>query len=627
MCGFAGVLSPFQSNSEALGRALSTMLAHRGPDGEGIWDDPVGGVLLVHRRLAILDTTNAGEQPMHSPCGQYVIAYNGEIYNHLELRRQLAEEGRAVNWHGHSDTETLIRCISAWGLKATLSRLVGMFAFALWDKKNRLLSLARDRVGEKPLYWGWQKGALLFGSELKALKAHPDFEGEVDRNALSLFLRHNYIPSPHSIYKGIHKLPPGHFLTVSAFEGPNSGEPQPYWSVNEVVADGMRDPFTGTDAGAKDILHQGLIASVKGQMLSDVPLGAFLSGGVDSSLVAALMQSQSSSPVRTFAIGFDDARYNEAQHASAVAKHLGTNHTELYVTAEDALNVIPSLPDIYCEPFADSSQIPTFLVTKMAKQQVTVALSGDGGDELFGGYTPYQFAPRYWRYLQKVPQALRSMSGNALSGLPLPDKYLKLAGVMDAENREMFYRKVMSHWLNPDAIVLGGHEYPTALNDSFRWPEVDSYEHWMMAMEAQMYMPEDILVKVDRAAMANSLETRVPLLDHRVMELAWRLPLHMKIRGGQGKWILRQVLYDYVPKELIERPKKGFSVPMADWLRGPLRDWAESLLDEKRLRNEGYFQPGIIRRAFAEHLSGKRDHSNRLWSILMFQAWLENQHA
>jgi asparagine synthase (glutamine-hydrolysing) len=603
------------------------MLAHRGPDGEGMWNDPDGGVLLVHRRLAILDTTNAGEQPMHSPCGQYVIAYNGEIYNHLELRRQLAEEGRAVNWHGHSDTETLIRCISAWGLKATLSRLVGMFAFALWDKKSRLLSLARDRVGEKPLYWGWQKGALLFGSELKALKAHPDFEGEIDRNALSLFLRHNYVPSPHSIYKGIYKLPPGHFLTVSAFESPNLAEPQPYWSVNEVVADGMREPFTGTDAGAKDILHQGLIASVKGQMLSDVPLGAFLSGGVDSSLVAALMQSQSSSPVRTFAIGFGDARYNEAQHASAVAKHLGTNHTELYVTAEDALNVIPSLPDIYCEPFADSSQIPTFLVTKMAKQQVTVALSGDGGDELFGGYTPYQFAPRYWRYLQKVPQALRSMSGNALSGLPLPDKYLKLAGVMDAENREMFYRKVMSHWLNPDAIVLGGHEYPTALNDSFRWPEVDSYEHWMMAMEAQMYMPEDILVKVDRAAMANSLETRVPLLDHRVMELAWRLPLHMKIRGGQGKWILRQVLYDYVPKELIERPKKGFSVPMADWLRGPLRDWAESLLDEKRLRNEGYFQPGIIRRAFAEHLSGKRDHSNRLWSILMFQAWLENQHA
>ena len=627
MCGFAGVLSPFQSNSEALGRALSTMLAHRGPDGEGIWDDPVGGVLLVHRRLAILDTTNAGEQPMHSPCGQYVIAYNGEIYNHLELRRQLAEEGRAVNWHGHSDTETLIRCISAWGLKATLSRLVGMFAFALWDKKNRLLSLARDRVGEKPLYWGWQKGALLFGSELKALKAHPDFEGEVDRNALSLFLRHNYIPSPHSIYKGIHKLPPGHFLTVSAFEGPNSGEPQPYWSVNEVVADGMRDPFTGTDAGAKDILHQGLIASVKGQMLSDVPLGAFLSGGVDSSLVAALMQSQSSSPVRTFAIGFDDARYNEAQHASAVAKHLGTNHTELYVTAEDALNVIPSLPDIYCEPFADSSQIPTFLVTKMAKQQVTVALSGDGGDELFGGYTPYQFAPRYWNYLRRVPQSLRSVAGSVLGGLPLPDKFLKLAGVMDAENREMFYRKVMSHWLSPDAVVLGGHEYPTALNDASRWPEVDSYEHWMMAMEAQMYMPEDILVKVDRAAMANSLETRVPLLDHRLMELAWRLPLHMKIRGGQGKWILRQVLYDYVPKELIERPKKGFSVPMADWLRGPLRDWAESLLDEKRLRNEGYFQPGIIRRAFAEHLSGKRDHSNRLWSILMFQAWLENQHA
>lgn len=627
MCGFAGVLSPFQRNPEVVGRALSNMLAHRGPDGEGIWSDPDGGVLLVHRRLAILDTTRAGEQPMHSPCGRYVIAYNGEIYNHLELRSQLVQEGRAPDWQGHSDTETLVGCIAAWGLEATLGRLVGMFAFALWDKKNRTLSLARDRIGEKPLYWGWQKGTFLFGSELKALKAHSDFEGEIDRNALSLFLRHNYIPSPHSIYKGIHKLPPGHFLTVSASEGLNSAAPKAYWSVNEIVTDGMRDPFTGADAGAKDLLHRALNDSVKGQMLSDVPLGAFLSGGVDSSLVAALMQAQSSSPVRTFAIGFDNARYNEAEHASAVARHLGTDHSELYVTAKDALNIIPSLPDIYCEPFADSSQIPTFLVNKMAKQHVTVALSGDGGDELFGGYTPYQFAPRYWNYLQKVPQSLRSVAGRALGGLPLPDKYLKLAGVMDAETREMFYRKVMSHWVSPDAIVLGGREYPTALNDSSRWPEVDSYEHWMMAMEAQMYMPEDILVKVDRAAMANSLETRVPLLDHRVMELAWRLPLHMKIRGGQGKWILRQVLYDYVPKELIERPKKGFSVPMADWLRGPLRDWAESLLGEERLRDEGYFQPGIIRRAFAEHLSGKRDHSNRLWSVLMFQAWLENQRA
>ncbi|WP_323751988.1 asparagine synthase (glutamine-hydrolyzing) [Marinobacter sp.] len=628
MCGIAGVLSGRAISSEsALVNDMIDALSHRGPDEAGYWSDKNNGVLLVHRRLSILDITAAGQQPMHSQCGRYVIAYNGEIYNHLALREALQKKGAAPKWKSHSDTETLLECLASWGVRKTLESLVGMFAFALWDRQTNTLTLARDRMGEKPLYWGRQSGTLLFGSELKALKVHPDFVDEVDRNALSVYLRHNYIPAPHSIYKGIQKLPPGCFVQISASDNGLLPEPVPYWSVNKSVASGLATPFAGSAEEAVIELERAITQSVQGQMLSDVPLGAFLSGGVDSSLIAALMQSQSSKPIKTFAVGFDDHRYNEAEHASAVARHLGTEHTEFYVSAKDALDVIPKLPDIYCEPFADSSQIPTYLVTKLAREHVTVALSGDGGDELFGGYTPYQFVPRYWAALTKVPLSLRYGVAGMMERLPLPDKYLKLAGVMSAKDREGFYRAVISHWLSPDSVVLGGTEYPTVLNSSRHWPKTDGYEHWMMAMESQMYMPEDILVKVDRAAMANSLETRVPLLDHRVVELAWRLPLSMKVREGQGKWVLRQVLYRHVPQSLIERPKKGFSVPMAHWLRGPLRDWAESLLDERRLRNEGYFQPKIVRKAFEEHQSGRRDHSNRLWSILMFQAWLEHQNG
>lgn len=625
MCGFAGALGGRMAPSGFIADRMANALEHRGPDASGHWRDNDSGLLLVHRRLSILDVSTAGQQPMHSHCGRYVIAYNGEIYNHLQLRKELQDQGGAVNWTSHSDTETLLTCLARWGVRRTLDSLVGMFAFALWDKQGQTLTLARDRMGEKPLYWGVQNGTLLFGSELKSLKVHPDFVGEIDRNALSVFLRHNYIPAPHSIYKGIQKLPPGCYVQIQASDLGHLPEPVSYWSANHCVSSGLAAPYEGSEAEVLDSLENTIAQSVQGQMLSDVPLGAFLSGGVDSSLIAALMQFRSATPIKTFAVGFDDPRYNEAEHAAAVARHLGTDHTEFYVSAGDAMDVIPKLPEIYCEPFADSSQIPTYLVTKLAKQHVTVALSGDGGDELFGGYTPYQFAPRYWAALSRLPLWLRRAIAGMMEGLPLPDKYLKLASVMPAKDREDFYRSVMSHWLNPDSVVLGGTEYPTVLNSPANWPSTDSYEHWMMAMEAQMYMPEDILVKVDRAAMANSLETRVPLLDHRIVELAWRLPLNMKIRDGKGKWLLRQVLYRHVPESLIERPKRGFSVPMADWLRGPLRDWAESLLDEYRLRQEGYFQPQVIRRAFAEHLSGKRDNSNRLWSILMFQAWLENQ--
>lgn len=562
---------------------------------------------------------------MHSDTSRYVIVFNGEIYNHKFLRVEIANVFNAKQWRGLSDTETLLACFEAWGVATTLDKAVGMFAFALWDKQERTLTLARDRMGEKPLYWGWQGDTLLFGSELKALKAHPDFVGEIDRNALALLLRHNYIPAPHTIFKGIHKLPAGHYVTIPHGAGPADVQPNAYWRMNDAVQSGLAQPFTGTDAQVVQALDAQLAESVGLQMLADVPLGAFLSGGVDSSTVVALMQKQSQQRVRTFAIGFDEPGYNEAEHAKAVAQHLGTDHTELYVGSQEALAVIPKLPTIYCEPFGDSSQIPTYLVSHMARQHVTVALSGDGGDELFGGYNPYQFLPKVWERLAWIPAPLRFALQAILASLPLPAKLAKLREVMAARTPEELYRLVLSHWSRPEELVLGAPEPATMLNTPDAWPKVDSFEHWMMSMDAQTYMVDDVLTKVDRAAMANSLETRVPLLDHRVVELAWRLPLHMKIRGGQGKWALRQVLYKYVPKEMIERPKKGFSIPLAAWLRGPLRDWAEALLNEQRLKAEGYLNPAPIRKAWLAHVQGKADHATRLWGVLMFQAWLEEQ--
>ncbi|KEF31663.1 Asparagine synthetase [Marinobacter nitratireducens] len=625
MCGFWGYSGV--SVSESLGALEGNVLFHRGPDSEGRWRDEQGGLTLVHRRLSIQDTSSAGEQPMVSSCSRFVIAFNGEIYNHLELRQALQEKGQSPQWQGHSDTETLITCIAQWGIKEALRSLVGMFAFALWDRKEKTLFLARDRVGEKPLYWGWQSGTLLFGSELKALAIHPDFGNQVDRSSLAIYLRHNYIPAPYSIYKGIRKVRPGHFVAITDLRNPQSAQAETYWSANKVIEEGIQTPFPGSDDEAVDELRGLVRRSVKGEMLSDVPIGAFLSGGIDSSLVASVMQEQSTHPIKTFAIGFDDVRYNEAQHASQVARHLGTDHTEMYVSSEDALNVIPALPDIYCEPFADSSQIPTFLVTKMARKNVTVALSGDGGDELFGGYNTYQMAVQYWSSLRKIPRSFRALAASILEKFPLPERIYKLTRVLGASSECDFYRRMVSHWGYPNDVVLDAQEYPSLLNSSRDWPETEGFSQWMMAVEGQMYMPDDILVKVDRAAMANSLETRIPLLDHRLIEFAWTLPNEMKIRGGQGKWILRQLLYGYVPRELIERPKKGFSVPLADWLRGPLREWAEALLSESRLRSEGYFEPRVIRAALLEHMSGQRDHSSRLWGILMFQAWLEKRFA
>ena len=643
MCGFAG----FICVSNALSRnewpvslqRMGDTIRHRGPDDSGVWYDSDAGIGLSHRRLSVVDLSAAGHQPMHAISGRYVIIFNGEVYNHLELRRELEVAGSFFSWRGHSDTETLLAGFDTWGIEETVKKSIGMFAFALWDKYDRTLTLCRDRMGEKPLYYGWQGDTFLFGSELKALRTHPAFKAEIDRGTVCLLLRHSYIPAPYSIYKGIAKLRPGCLLTVSL----RRREPDvvTYWSVAQVTTSGIANVFTGSAIQAIEELETLLKNAVRQQMMADVPLGAFLSGGVDSSIVVALMQAQSTRPVKTFTIGFEEEGYNEAVHAKAVAQHLGTEHTELYVTPEQAMAVIPRLPTLYDEPFSDSSQIPTFLVSQLVRRHVTVSLSGDAGDELFCGYERYQSIAGLWRKLSVLPiplrkfiaQGLASVSPQAwnrlaavlprLHGANIGHKLHKGANMLMSGSVDAFYCGLMSHWYNPESVVIGGYEPATVLtSDAPDLLGLDPIQR-MMAMDMLTYLPDDILVKVDRAAMGVSLESRVPLLDHRVVEFAWRLPQSMKLRDGQTKWALRQVLYRHVPKELIERPKMGFGVPIDSWLRGHLRDWAESLLDEGRLQRDGYFHPALIRQKWAEHLSGQYDQSAYLWDVLMFQAWLE----
>ena len=623
MCGFWGGVSSSYDFSELNLEVGARILQHRGPDNSDSWCEE--GVFLMHNRLAIQDLSVAGKQPMFSFCSRFVLVFNGEIYNHLAMREALKRGSEQISWNGNSDTETLLACFAAWGVEKTLSMTVGMFAIALWDRRDSVLTLARDRFGEKPLYWGWNKDTLLFGSELKALKAFPGFNVELDRNAIALLLRYNYIPTPYSIYKGIEKLRPGYYVQIKKGEARTNVNPTPFWSFNEVVEASISQPFKGSELDGINELEVKLASAVRGQMLADVPIGAFLSGGVDSSAVVALMQKQASAPVKTFAIGFNESGYNEAEYAKEVARHLGTEHTELYVDSADALALVPQLSDVYCEPFADSSQLPTFLVSRMAKQHVTVSLSGDGGDELFGGYNPYQFAPKLWSKLRLLPLPLRSAAVSLFSGVTTPDKVSKLLSVFSVKDQYQLYQFLVSHWNDSESVVIGSQNSAVLLSSSSEWPDTNSFAEWMMAMDAGQYMTDDILVKVDRAAMANSLETRVPLLDHRVFEFAWQIPQNMKIRDGIGKWILREVLYRHVPKSMIERPKKGFSIPLAEWLRGPLREWAEELLSEKRLEVEGYFFPAPVRNAWLAHIARKADNSRKLWSILMFQSWLENQ--
>lgn len=647
MCGLAGVASAGSpADWPSVLQSMGDTLSHRGPDDHGLWFDADAGIGLVHRRLSIIDLSPAGHQPMASTSGRYVIAFNGEIYNHRALRGEL--EGTGTVFRGHSDTEVLLAAIEAWGIPETLKRANGMFALALWDRRERALSLARDRMGEKPLYYGWHGNTFLFTSELKAMRAHPGFRPEVDRQALALYLQFNYVPTPFSIYAGIRKLVPGTWLTVSPNRPGKVEGPYTYWSVDEAVGHGEGNRFSGSRREAVDALDRVLREAVALRMEADVPLGAFLSGGIDSSMVVALMQAQSTQRIRTFSIGFSDGAYNEAAYAKAVAEHLGTEHTELYLHANDALDVIPQLPELYDEPMGDSSQAPTHLVARLARSAVTVALSGDGGDELFGGYNRYFMGRRFWQRFGRVPAPVRRMGGACLSAVLTPgvcsglagigrrlsgtrprtatlcDKAEKLRYLLGAKDADAMYGELVSFWRNPARMLQQDVHIPTVLQDAgASLPQGLSMAERMMAMDMKTYLLDDILAKVDRATMGVSLEGRIPFLDPHVVEFASSLPEEYKLGSTSGKLLLRDLLDRYAPRTLMERPKMGFSMPIASWLRRDLRPWGEALLDEQRLKEEGIFDPGQVRQAWNDHVGGRSNLQYKLWNILMFQAWNE----
>ncbi len=660
MCGLTGALAGRLPPGDAI-RRMSDSLYHRGPDDGRMWIDEDAGVALAFRRLAILDLSDAGCQPMHSACGRYVLAFNGEIYNHLDLRAMLGSEGAGgaagggAPWRGHSDTETLLACIGAWGVQVTLGRVVGMFAFALWDRRERRLCLARDRFGEKPLYYGWTRGAFVFGSELSALRQYPGFDNAVDRDVLALYTQNSCVPAPYAIYRHTYKLEPGcvmHVSSEAAANPPSEALRAParvpglcverYWSFIDTARRGLANPLRD-EREAVDRLGAALSEAVRLQSIADVPLGAFLSGGVDSSTIVALMQAQSTRKVKTLTIGFSEEGFNEARHAKAIAHHLGTDHSELYVSVDQAREVIPCLPALYSEPFADSSQIPTYLVSKMARQHVTVALSGDGADELFGGYRRYVWARRIWNTVRWMPPVVRRRLGTVIQHTPI-SAWHRIAGAVPglarlgdrahkfgnhlarANSVDELYGSLMTDWPADPVIVPGARRLATSF-DAAAIAQLTDPEHRMMMRDSLTYLPDDILHKVDRAAMGVSLETRVPFLDHRVAELAWRMPLRMKIDAGRGKRVVRELLYRFVPRELVERPKMGFGVPIDSWLRGPLRQWAEQLLDPSRLRHDGFFDPASVRAAWNEHLSGRRNLQDQIWTVLMFQQWHDSQRG
>jgi asparagine synthase (glutamine-hydrolysing) len=646
MCGIAGFIDSSSRTGrvelEELARSMCGRLSHRGPDDEGVWADPASGVVLGHRRLSILDLSPGGHQPMWSACGRYCIVFNGEIYNFRALRREL--EGAGHRFRGTSDTEVMLAAIGEWGLDRALRQFNGMFAFALWDAKERRLDLARDRLGEKPLYYGRAGRVFLFGSELKALRAHPEFGASIDRKALALYLRYGYVPGPHSIFEGIFKLPPAHRLTIEAGGCLQYGAPVPYWSARSVAEGGGARGLKGSAEELTDEFDALMRDAVAIRMEADVPLGAFLSGGIDSSAVVALMQAQSPRPVKTFTIGFKEQGHDEAPFAAAVARHLGTDHSELYVTGSDAMNVIPSLPVLYDEPFSDSSQIPTFLISKLARSAVTVALTGDGADEIFGGYGRYRRAWQVWSAINWAPAAARRPVAFAMksvrrsahpitSRLPgrnwevLERRAMRLEHYVSCTRAEAMYPNLMSCWTDPASVALCGREPASVLTDSGSWADLPDVPSQLMYLDTITYLPDDILVKVDRAAMGVSLETRVPFLDPRVVEFAWRLPMAQRTNRRTGKVLLRRLLCRYVPEALVERPKMGFTVPLHSWLRGPLRAWAEELLDERRLRREGFLNVAAVRRTWQEHATGAANWKERIWNVLMFQAWLEQLQA
>ena len=658
MCGITGIFSNIaRKDLEASVLKMSQTLTHRGPDDSGVWVDKNNNITLAHQRLSILDLSSAGHQPMKSPCGRFIVAFNGEIYNHLELREKLDILDNKNTWNGSSDTETLVAAFSFWGIEKTLDKLSGMFAISVWDSKVKRLYLIRDRFGEKPLYYGWSNGVFMFGSELKALRSYKGFDNEIDRNALSLYMQYMYVPSPYSIFKDIYKLDPGCILQIDSIGTVDSPKKitssefnakgvsiKKWYSLSEVAKKSQKNLITNQQDSI-NFLESTLYKTVENQLISDVPLGAFLSGGVDSSMIVALMSKISNNPVKTFTIGFNERGYDEAVYAKKVSKHLKTDHHELYVSPKDAYEVIPNLPNLYDEPFADSSQIPTYLVSKLAREHVTVSLSGDSGDELFGGYNRYLWGKDVWNKLKWMPSEMRSFLGKGIQKVPLsiwnnlgdslPKKYEiefmgskvhRLANRLKTVNNlnDMYYSLVSEDYQG-DNIVLGtGASLSTKLTSDRIIAKFPDSEHRMMLWDAITYLPDDILTKVDRAAMGVGLETRIPFLDHKVVELAWRMPLEMKIKNKVGKWPLRQVLYKHVPKELIERPKAGFAIPVGRWIRGPLREWADELLDAARIHREGYFNPEMVQQLWQQHLSEKYDWTPRLWAILMFQSWLEN---
>jgi len=649
MCGIAGYLGP-EDNREAMAEIVEGMtrtIVHRGPDDGGLWIEERGRVALGNRRLAIVDLSPEGHQPMESSDGRYVITYNGEVYNFEELRGELESLGHG--FRGHSDTEVILAAVTRWGLEAALRKFVGMFAFALWDRREEQLHLARDRIGKKPLYYGWFGDTFVFGSEPKCLRAHPAFRSEVDRNVLALYMSTSYVPAPHTIYEGVSKLPAGSSMSVGVGSG-TSMSAVSYWSARQSAVNGVAEPLKLSEPDAIDELDRVIRDAVRIRMRADVPLGAFLSGGIDSSTVVAAMQAQAHDPVRTFTIGFTQPDMNEAEHAKAVAAYLGTEHTELYVTDADALNVVPRLPAIFDEPLADRSAIPTLLLAELTRRHVTVSLSGDGGDELFGGYQHHHRVNTLWRWANAVPDSARSLLADRLarvrperwdgmnaalrSILPkrLQDRHpgpaiYRLALAMKEQGPESFCRTFLGHWTEAGPLVIGARLPALPLTNPDQWADLPDALQRLMFLDFVTYLPDDIMVKVDRATMAVSLEARAPLLDHRLVEFSWRLPMPMKVRDGTGKHLLRQVLYRYVPRAVVERPKKGFGAPVGTWLRGGLREWADSLLDRTRLVDEGFFCPDPIVRRWAEHRSGERDWSSSLWDVLMFQAWLESQRS
>lgn len=632
MCGFAGIWRPSGLTRDGCNTvaAMTETLSHRGPDGSGFWADGAGGIALGHRRLAIIDLSDHGRQPMASASGRYHVAYNGEIYNFEAIRQEL--RGYGTEFRGGSDTEVLLAAIERWGVDAAVPRLTGMFAFALWDAAERALFLVRDRLGEKPLYYGWQGATLLFASELRALQQFPGWRGDLDRGALALYVRHGYVPSPYSIYAGAHKVRPGTMRI--ARDGPAGAalEEHSYWSARQIAAQGVATPLDASDdelADAADVL---LRRTVRREMVADVPLGAFLSGGVDSSLIVALMQAQSDRPVRTFTIGFHEPDLDEAGYARAVARHLGTQHEELYLTPADLLATVPRMAGVYDEPFGDSSQIPTLLVAQIARRQVTVALSGDGGDELFGGYEHYRHTDRLWRRLQRVPLTLRAPISRALGagaaacaarriGGDAAHRFWRKAGLIGAGTESEMFRGMMSYCMAPGTIALAAREPGTAFAGGDELPPGNTFLERMMYLDLVSYLPDDVLVKVDRATMSVGLESRAPFLDHDVAAFAWRVPLSAKFRHGQGKWLLRHLLRRYVPPALVDRPKMGFGVPISAWLAGPLRQWAGDLLAPDRLRRAGLFDVSAISRILAAQRRGVRQWDGLLWALLMFESW------